>query len=282
MPPTPSPPVASRAQLVLATALALMRPLVRWMLRHGVTYTAFAAALKTVFVEAARDELAQRRMSATDSALSLLSGVHRRDVRELTRGDPPASGVGGSGAGLPAEVVGRWLSERRYLDARGRPRALRRDDAANGFDVLVGEISSDVRPKAVLDELLRLGVARVDDSGTEVRLLAAGFAPRQGFAEMAALLRENVGDHLSAACANLEEDRNFLEQSIFVDQITDDSAHRLHVVAAKAWRHAFTQVMREAQDRHAHDQQHVPASERVARARFGVYFYATREASDHD
>ena len=76
-----------RAGLVLAALLRLMRPLVRLLLRHGVQHRAFAIALKQVFLEAAQDELRSRGMAVTDSAITLLSGVHRRDVRTLLRSD---------------------------------------------------------------------------------------------------------------------------------------------------------------------------------------------------
>ena len=316
---TSSPPhvPTSRPTLVLATVVALIRPLVRLLLRHGVAYPAFVASLKPVFLAAARDELAGRGMVETDSALSLLSGVHRRDVRTLLRGPgavaPVSSGqnlapTGGlerpdaadqpsgparepsrtapdaprPGLGLAGEVVARWLGDPRYLEADQQPRALSRGPAPAGFDALVQAISSDVRPRAVLDELLRLGVAEFDETGAQVRLRAAGFAPRQGFEEMAWLMRANLHDHLAGACANLDEDRNFLEQSIHVDEITQASALHLHRVAAQAWRQAFRTVMREAQSRFDHDAAHADPALRTQRARFGAYFYDTRQEASHE
>jgi len=130
-----------------------------------------------------------------------------------------------------------------------------------------------VRPRAVLDELVRLGMAEEGEDG-QIRLLVAGFVPRQGFAEMAQLMQDNLHDHLAAASLNLEGEHNYLEQAVFVDQLSEESARRLHVVAAKAWRQAFKTVMTEAQARYDHDQKNTPPSERNRRARFGSYFYA--------
>ena len=73
--------------LALDRVLRVLQPLVRLLLRNGVTYTVFAAALKRVFLDAARQELAGRGMAQTDSALSLLSGVHRPGKRSANR--PP-------------------------------------------------------------------------------------------------------------------------------------------------------------------------------------------------
>ncbi|MBE0547214.1 MAG: hypothetical protein IH627_06020, partial [Rubrivivax sp.] len=75
--------MSARSNIVLDSVLRVMQPLVRLLLRQGVSYPAFTAALKRVFLAAAQQELAARGMAQTDSALTLLSGVHRRDVRTL-------------------------------------------------------------------------------------------------------------------------------------------------------------------------------------------------------
>jgi hypothetical protein len=270
--------MSSQPHTVLASVLRVMRPLARLLLRHGVTYPAFSAALKRVFLEAAQAELAGRGMSQTDSAVTLLSGVHRRDVRNLTRGPAPrraAALEAREPLGLVGQVVARWLSEAAMLDADGAPRRLPRSGAEPSFDSLVASVSSDVRPRAMLDEMLRLGVASEDDDG--VALLADGFAPRQGLAESAALLAANLHDHAAAAVANLQGDANFVEQAIYVDQITADSADALHRAAAMAWKLALKTVMRQAQTRFDTDAATAAAADRKHRARFGVYFFSEQE-----
>ena len=276
-PPTPTP------TLVLDRVLALLLPLVRLLLRHGVTYPVFAAAAKRVFLRAAADELAGRGMAATDSAVSLLSGVHRRDVRTLTRGAaaevasaPPPT------LGLAAQVVARWMHEPAYRTADGGPRVLARgaDAARQGsFDTLVAGISRDVRPRAVLDELLRLGVVAERDDG--LVLEGAGFAPRAGFEETLWLAAQNLHDHAAAAVANLHGEApppgGFLEQAVFVDELSAESAARLQQVSVQAWRQAFQTVMQAAQDRFDHDAANVAPDARRHRARFGVYFFSERE-----
>ena len=247
-----------------------MRPLVRLLVRHGVTYPAFAAALKRVFLDAAVDELRERAMAQTDSAVSLLSGVHRRDVRTLTRAaaaSAPRSAP--TPLSLAGEVVARWLSDAAWQDRRRRPRALARAE----FDAMVASVSSDVRGRAMLDELLRLGVVSEGERG--IVLNAGGFAPRQGFAEMAELFAANVGDHAAAAAANLQGDANFLEQAMYVERLGDASAERLRRAAARAWAKALPTVLAEAQACSDADAADAAAAAGGKRVRFGVYFYST-------
>lgn len=264
---------------VLARVLHTLRPLVRLLVHHGITYPALAAALKRVFLDEAQRELRRRGMPVTDSALTLLSGVHRRDVRTLTR-EPRAAAAAGSSdmpaRSLAAEVVGRWMHERRFLDKGGHPKVLPRGKAGAGergtFDDLVEGVSRDVRPRAVLDELQRLGVAEEAEDGG-VRLLAEGFAPKRGFDEMAALFAANVHDHAAAAVANLRGQANFLEQAVFVDEIGEASVKQLSQAAAAAWKVAMRQVMGTARQRFDADRS-LPADQRGQRARFGVYFFS--------
>ena len=97
----------SGPKIVLDSVLRVMRPLARLLMRNGVTYPAFNLALKRVFLEAAQAELASQQMPATDSAITLLSGVHRRDVRNLSRGTAPARESPNEPLGLVGQVVAR-------------------------------------------------------------------------------------------------------------------------------------------------------------------------------
>ena len=272
--------MSSQPTLALDRVLRVLQPLVRLLLRNGVTYTVFAAALKRVFLAAAQQELAGRQMAATDSAVSLLSGLHRRDVRNLTQAEtaPPAPSAPPARLGLAAQVVARWMNDAEFRDtkdAQGGTRALPKSGEVASFDSLVARVSRDVRPKAVLDELLRLGV--VQDTPDGVVLEGSGFAPRQGFEEMSWLMAQNLQDHAAAAVANLHGEGNVLEQAVFVDALTAESAARLQQVSVLAWKAAFKTVMQEAQLRFDGDAAAAPPAARHHRARFGVYFYSEQE-----
>ncbi len=108
-------------------------------------------------------------------------------------------------------------------------------------------------------------------------MLARVFRPRQGLEEMAGVFADNLHDHLAAAGKNLQGEANFLEQSIFVDQLTAESVARLSKVSNQAWRNAFKSVMQEAQARFDEDALKARPEDRTHRARFGAYFYSEDE-----
>jgi hypothetical protein len=272
----PTPETATRHALVEAGVLTVMRPLVRLLIRHGVGYPAFASALKRVFLDAAKAELDARGMARTDSALSLLSGVHRRDVRTLERAMPAAKPRGSRApvaapVSLVGEIAARWITDAEFLDGRRRPRALERSE----FDALVAAVSSDVRPRAILDELQRLGAAAVRSDGRIV-LASDGFAPRQGFAQMTELFAANLGDHAAAAVANLQDDANHLEQAMYADALSEASAAQLQRAAVKAWQQAVRPLIAQAIERR--DADSASRHGHRHRVRFGVYFYSSEES----
>jgi hypothetical protein len=267
--------MTSRSQIVLDTVLHVMRPLARLLMRNGVTYPVLIAALKRVFLDAARAELEARQMPQTDSAITLLSGVHRRDVRLLGRGSATARAPMRKPLGLVGQVVARWMSDAAYLDAAETPLRLPRAGDGPTFDALVAGVSSDVRPRAMLDDMLRLGV--VDENEHGIALAASGFAPHDGLPESAALFAANVHDHAAAAAANLAGEANFLEQAIYVDEITAESADALQRTAVQAWKQAFKTVMQQAQVRFDGDAAAARPEQRDRRARFGVYFFSDKE-----
>ncbi|CAN5216729.1 DUF6502 family protein [soil metagenome] len=256
--------------MLLAESLALFAPLARLLVANGVAYPQFAQALKQVFLEAARAELAGAQQKVTDSALSLLSGVHRKDVRALMADDGQSAS---RSRALSAEVFTRWIHDDAFRDAAGEPRVLPRTGPAPSFEALALSVSKDFHPRAVLDELLRLGIA--EWRGDAVALRATAFVPQRDFTELAYLYGANVRDHLAAGAANLSAAAQgqapaFLEQSVFADGLTEASVEALASLARSQWSHAFDAMVGTATARFNADQ----AAGGSQRMRCGIYFYA--------
>lgn len=265
-----APSAEEHAALALREAAALMAPVVRWLLRSGVSYGRFAELLKPVFVDVARAELERAGTHVTFSALSVLSGVHRKDVRAIETGAAERDGAG-RGVPLASQVYTRWLTQRRYRARDGSPKALPRSGPGVSFESLARELSQDVHPRTVLDELLRLGLVQLD--GERVVPTSAAFTPSRRLEELTALFAANAADHVAAAVHNLTEGAPaMLEQSVFADGLGADSVARLHELARSAWREAFEAMVAEA-TRHV-DADATLDPDQQQRMRFGVYFFS--------
>lgn len=268
----PSPAVVKALQMVL-------RPLVRLMLAQGVTYPYLAEMLKGLFVQVARDEFGLKGQKPTDSRISLLSGVHRKDVSRLR--DVPAQSSAPAVVPLGAQVVARWTSDPRYLDALGRPLPLARlisESAEQSFEALVSGVSSDIRSRVLLDEWLQQGVVHLDSEG-RVGLNMATFVPSQGSSDKAYYLGHNLGDHAAAAVHNLlGRQPPFMERSVHYGELPPAAVADLAALAQDQGMAALLTLNRAAKAVNA------PASSQGPghRFTFGVYFYSAPDAVDQD
>ena len=262
-------PTPEHAELALREVERLMTPLVRWLLRSGVPYPAFSEALKSVFVAVARREIEDGGAAPTQSSISVLSGVHRKDVRSILAGAKTPVSQSVHAVPLASQVYTRWLSEADYRGADGVPRAVPRGGPAPSFDALARSASTDVHPRTVLEELVRLGLVRVE--GDQVVPLAASFVPAEGLPELVALFAANVADHAAAAVHNLTGGSpRLLEQAVFATGLTEQSARELATAARSAWARAFDAIVADASERVERDR----ASDGGHRIRFGAYFHS--------
>jgi len=255
----------------------LLAPLVRLLLSHGVTHPFLANLLKRVYVEVAEREFTIEGRPQTTSRLSLLTGIHRKDVKRLR--EQPAEGQGvPRSVSLGAQLVSRWIGLDEYRDADG-PRPLPRLAPADGgpsFESLVESVSKDIRPRAVLDEWLRLGVAHVDEQD-RISLNTGAFVPARGFDEKAHYLGRSVADHIAAAGRNLAGAAPpLLERSVYYDELSEASVAELSELSRRLGADALEEVNRRALELQTRDASSAGAHRRMS---FGVYFYEDRDAN---
>ncbi len=290
--------------LLTATQRALW-PLVKLLLHRGIGYPAFAEALKSVFVGVVTKEFPLLDKRETDSRISVLTGIYRRDVKRLRaeraravavsgRALPERRRRGGSareaaGAAAIAEpgnvslssmVIAVWTGKPPYIDKAGRPRALARTVHKGGhqsFEALVRSVNKDVRPRALLDEWLRRGAVTLD-SEDRVCLNLDVFMANKTLDEKAFYFAQNVHDHIAAIAHNLTgEQPPFLERCVHYGRLTEDSVAELARLAREAGMQALQVVNRRAMQLQARDSGKPGA---VQRMNLGLYFYSGSARGD--
>ena len=264
----------SRADLTLAAAMQVLTPLLPLLLREGVTYQRLSIELKKALLEVAPTVLLDSSIRISDSSVSTLTGIHRKDVREWRSAGRPRPQAKTFGAVMT--LFTRWSTDPAYCDAKGRPLVLERKGGPGSFESLAASVSNDVHPRTVLQELLRLGVAELVAGASEsdddrVRLCVDAFVPKDGTPEMLQLLSDNVGDHLAAAVQNvLGATPPMLEQSIYANNLRPQSVEQMSVLARKVWQGAFHEIVRKATALSDKDAGEDGAEHRI---RVGMYFY---------
>ncbi len=261
----------------------VLRPLARLAIDHGLQLPAVIDLLKKALVEEAMQTYAlegkEGKKGSSDTRISLLTGVHRKDVRRLRTEAEQEQSIPLPMLPLAAVVVARWISDPRFLntDQSARPLARtpkHRQEGLPDFTMLVAEVSKDVGARAVLDELVRLGAVDVGDDGL-VRLKSHGFVPKDGLRESFHFLADNVSEHLSAAVHNMNPYRQSndmppkLEQCIFSHNLSREQVDELHNLARNLWSKSLQPFLQAAT---VAEQRSQSSPEPLYQIRFGVYF----------
>lgn len=261
----------------------VLRPLVRLMLAQGITYPYLADLLKGLFVEVADKEFRLDARPPTDSRISLMSGVHRKDVSRLRQLLQTPEAMAPSVVPRGAQLVAHWMADTRYLQEDGQPRPLARlasEGGEHSFEALVSGVNSDIRSRVVLDEWLRLGVVHLDEDG-RVCLNTGAFVPTRGADEKAFYLGHNLHDHAAAAVHNVMGGQPpFLERSVHYSALAPASVERLAKLSEQVGMKALLAVNKAAMEAEAGDSTGRAPGESAQRITMGVYFYAEPAAPD--
>ncbi len=257
----------------------LLRPLMKLLIARGVTAQTLHQLLQELAVEVAEEAFQLDGATPTDSRISLLTGVHRKKVRELRQQDRASELSADRHVSVLATIVGRWQADPLYIDDEGKPLPLpRHAPEPPSFDSLVAAVSQDVRPRTILDELLRRRVVHLDPEDERVLLHDEALVPRESEAERLHFFVRNLGDHMAAAVENVlteEGGAPFLERAVFYNNLRGEAVDQIEALAREVTGEVLARLNREAFAEQAKTAGDPEAAERF---RFGLYFYREDES----
>lgn len=215
-----------------AMLIRVLRPLVKLALASGFNFIAFSTVLRRLYIDVAENEFALPNKHQTDSRISLLTGIHRKDVNRL-RGQALTPSFLTVSVSQTSRILARWLADPLYCDAEDRPSALPRTSSDGGpsFESLVTDITKDVHPRSILDDWLDRGIVVLDENGW-VHLNLSSIVPNAGDEARRHYFTRNLRDHVQASVMNLmnEPPPNF-ERAVHYDGISPALAARLDAIA---------------------------------------------------
>jgi hypothetical protein len=252
----------------------VLLPLVRLMLTRGLHYPAAAELLKSLFVEIADREFELDTKRQTDSRVSLLTGVHRKDVKRLRHALPEEKETMPANVSLGSQIIAAWNANPAFVDEEGVPKPLARfaqDGGEQSFEALVKGISTDMHPRAVLDEWLRGGIATINEQN-QVCLQVDAFIPEEGYTEKMFYFGHDLHDHAAATVHNITGGQPpMLERCVHYDGLDAKAVAQISAAAVKAGMRALRAINTRAAEALAAARDTHPS--RPARMTFGVYFY---------
>jgi hypothetical protein len=183
---------------------------------HG----AFAEIAKRIYVQVAEDEERIAGRKQTVSRMSVLTGLTRKEIARLRKEPDDFEQDTTARHHRAARVITGWIRDERFHAADGEPRALAFDGEGDTFTSLAKAFSGDVPPRAVLDELLRVGAVRESADG-DVELLERGYLPRKGEAEKLQILGTDVAGLVRTIRHNLDaaDEERFFQRKVYYDNL---------------------------------------------------------------
>ena len=163
---------------LLSAFRPLMRPLVRILVRNGVSYGEFSELLKSVFVESAQDVLQLPDSRQSVSRIAITTGLTRLEVsRLLTQTDEDAEALLGRLSRVGRLLTG-WHQDSDFTGPYGIPYEVQFEApiGRRSFTELVRRYTSDVPADEMLDELKRIG-AVLDLGNGYYRVLIRSYIP---------------------------------------------------------------------------------------------------------
>lgn len=134
----------------LLTELALV------LLPRGMTPKRFGELARCAFVQVAADASKGRNGRVNHSRVAAQTGLSRSDVKRLLSGNM-LDCVQAYQTPVTRVITG-WRTDRKFAHSEGRPKPLKLSGAGNSFISLVKKYAGDIPHRAVLDEMLRIGV----------------------------------------------------------------------------------------------------------------------------
>lgn len=205
----------------------LLRALVRLLIKTGMTFPALCDLLKELYINVAENDFALLDKQQTDSRVSLLTGVHRKEVARL-RGSGAPIRMAPASVSRSSQILGQWLGSPAFTDTRGAPLPLFRSEelGSPSFERLVSSVTKDVRPRAVFDEWLDSNRIAIDEDD-RIILLVSALTPSSGDDQLYYFGR-NLHDHMAAAVANITDNAQpFFERAVHYDGLSSESAAAL-------------------------------------------------------
>jgi len=265
--------IPGNVQALSMVVLRILRPLVRILLRNGISYGTFADLAKGVYIDVARQEFSIEDRKQSTSRVSILTGLSRKEVSRVGKLQRPSDQGSAERYNRAARVIAAWLREPDFIDGEGQPAILPMSGMGATFSELVRRFSGDVPARAIRDELMRVGALEQLADG-RFRLLARAYIPKISEIDKIHILGTDVRHLISTIDHNLRPNVSepFFQRKVAYDNLPQEvlpQFRRLTVRKAQA----LLENMDRWLARHDRDTNPAVAGTDRNRAGIGIYYF---------
>jgi hypothetical protein len=265
---------------LIMSIIRILQPLVRILLRSGISFGTFSDIAKWVYVDTASREFGLKSRKQSISRVSVLTGLSRKEVKRVSELPRPSDKEFAERYNRAVRVIAAWRRETDFSDGRGIPLPLSLTGEGRTFAELVRRFSGDLPFRAVMDELLNAGIVqRTDDD--RIYLLSRSYVPVKDTGAQFHILGTDVGNLISTIDHNLQADpsHRFFQRKVSYDNLPREVLSDFHQLAAES-----AQKLLENLDEwlSARDRDTNPEAKGTSRYHAGLGIYYFEKPFDHE
>ncbi len=262
----------SHEKLLQKAISCVLKPLIRILLRNNIPFGAFSELARQAYVEVATHDFKVEGRKQSNSRIATITGLSRKEVKRLQEKEEFNDTSLTEKYNRAARVVYGWVHDENYQsNVIKKSKALRFDKDKNSFSTLVKKYSGDVPPRAILDELERVGVVSIDDNAY-IHLLTRAYIPSTGINEKIQYLGTDVAALLNTMDRNIYEDNKekHFQRKVYYDNLPNEAIIELKQLISENSQQLLEKIDIEMAK---HDRDSNPKSTGTGRRAIGVGIY---------
>jgi hypothetical protein len=217
---------------ILSACVDFMKPIARLLIKNGVGFREFSEICKAAFVDVASNDYGIRGRKTNMSRVAVMTGLSRKDVKKVRDGAKLSREPQLLRTRIPEAVLSLWYNNSDYLDEHRRPKRIAFEGPGANFRDLVARAGGDIPPRAMLNELLRVG--SVVKEGEKLRVVSSSYVPEPNDPEAVLLAGRAIRHLVSTLDHNLGcefHEARFFERHVYSDRLPSSQCPRFRKLA---------------------------------------------------
>ena len=261
--------MSNKIQTILnESVLKILRPLVRVMIRNGVSCGSFEELVRKTYVDEAFAIGRKNQVKTTVSSVSAQTGLSRKEVKRLNELTETHSADIEQKFNRAIRVISGWVNEKDFTDSQGNAKELPLDGEKNSFSALVKQFSGDVPTRAMLDLLHAADCVQVKNNA--VQLIKHAYVPGKDSAEIIRILGTDTNELINTIDHNLtsqESDKRY-QRKVSTAVLNKNAVEEFKTLSNKR-----SQALLEELDAWLTQNEVDPDDENARYVSLGIYYY---------
>jgi len=193
---------------VIQSCHYLLLPVIRFLLKHGITWSEFGEISKEAYVQVARDDYGIQGRPTNNSRVAMMTGLSRREVARvrdhLLEGEQDFEKQQGNQI---SRILTGWHVDGEFTGEDGQPKDLPATGNTGSLSSLLKSYAGDLPHGAIRKEMEQRGLIEELNSG-EFRVLKRDYVYSELDPGIVRRMGVALHDHAATLEHNLNEDRD--------------------------------------------------------------------------